>query len=232
MEFMFLFTEREDASARDPERFAEMKEFAGELAGHGQLRRGAPLAPSSDGARIRVRDGRALVSDGPFAESKEVVGGVWIVDVGSREAALEIARRCPHARYGTVEVHRVRFRDAVPDRGKGVPFLLAFRMEPGLRDPDGSKLREMMEFGATLKQDGTLLEIAPLADEPPPARIETRSGKVLVTDGPFAESKEAIGGYSIVRIAGRMEAIELAKRFPHARWGPVEVREILYFDPV
>jgi hypothetical protein len=53
-----------------------------------------------------------------------------------------------------------------------------------------------------------------------------------VTDGPFAESKEAIGGYGLVRVAGRGEAIELAKRFPHARWGPVEVREILFFDPV
>jgi len=53
-----------------------------------------------------------------------------------------------------------------------------------------------------------------------------------VTDGPFAESKEGVGGYSVVRVAGRTEAIELAKRYPHARWGPVEVREILFFDEV
>jgi hypothetical protein len=53
-----------------------------------------------------------------------------------------------------------------------------------------------------------------------------------MTDGPFAETKEMIGGYSLVRAKGRAAAIELAKRFPHARWGPVEVREILFFDPV
>jgi len=59
-----------------------------------------------------------------------------------------------------------------------------------------------------------------------------RGGKSLVTDGPFAEAKEAVGGYSLVRVAGRAQAIELAKRYPHARWGPVEVREILFFDSV
>jgi hypothetical protein len=53
-----------------------------------------------------------------------------------------------------------------------------------------------------------------------------------VTDGPFAEAKEAVGGYSIVYAADRAEAVEIAKRSFHARWGPVEVREILYFDPV
>src|SRR5262245_1326989 len=129
MEFMFLFTEREDASARDPERFAEMKEFAGELAGHGQLRRGAPLAPSSDGARIRVRDGRALVSDGPFAESKEVVGGVWIVDVGSREEALEIARRCPHA-TGPSRCTGCGFATPSPTAGRESPSCSRFGWSP------------------------------------------------------------------------------------------------------
>jgi hypothetical protein len=54
----------------------------------------------------------------------------------------------------------------------------------------------------------------------------------VVADGPFAESKEAIGGYGIVRVAGRRDAVEQATRWPHARWGPVEVREILFFDRV
>ena len=54
---------------------------------------------------------------------------------------------------------------------------------------------------------------------------------MLVTDGPFAEAKEAVGGYSLVRVSGRPEAIDVAKRYPHAKWGPVEVREVIYFDP-
>jgi hypothetical protein len=52
-----------------------------------------------------------------------------------------------------------------------------------------------------------------------------------VIDGPFAEAKEVVGGYNLVRAASRAEAIELAVRCPHARWGSIEVREIMYFDP-
>ena len=110
MEFMLLFMERKGAPTGGPDGFAEMKKFAGELASQGKLRRGAPLPAESAGARVRVRDGKAFVSDGPFAESKEVVGGFWIVDVASRDEAIEIARRCPHARYGIVEVHLVQWR--------------------------------------------------------------------------------------------------------------------------
>jgi hypothetical protein len=160
------------------------------------------------------------------------VGGFWIVDVASREEAIAIARRSPHARYGTLEVHPVAQRLTYTDTGEGTPFLFVFRMEPGLTDPDGAKLREMIDFGEPLARQGTLVETAPLAPDPPPARIEVRGGKALVTDGPFAEAKEAVGGYGVLRVASRAAAVELAKRYPHARWGPVEVREILFFDPV
>jgi len=227
MEFMLLFMQQSGA----PGGMAEMKRFAGELASQRKLRRGAPLVADSAAARVRVRDGKAFVSDGPFAETKEVVGGFWIIEVASREEAIGIARRCPHARHGVVEVHLVRGRDAVADPGKGTPFLMVFGMEPGLTDSDGSKFREMVAFGEALKREGKFLETAPLAHDPPPARIEPHGGKTLVTDGPFAESKEMVGGYSLVRLASRAEAIELAKRYPHAKWGPIEVREVMYLDP-
>jgi hypothetical protein len=118
-----------------------------------------------------------------------------------------------------------------PDSGKGTPFLMVFCREPGLTDPDGSKFQEMMAFGEKLVSDGKLIDTAPLAQDPPPARIEPRAGRTLVTDGPFAESKEAVGGYGVVRVADRAEAVALAKRYPHAKWGAVEVREIMFFDP-
>jgi hypothetical protein len=227
---MFLFLERKGEEHRAPRDFAEMKKFAGELAARGTLRRGAPLEPESIAARVRVRDGKAYVRDGPFAESKEVVAGFWIVDVAGHAEAIEIARQCPHARHGIVEVHRAQWRDTVPDPERGNPFLFAFCMEPGLTDPDGAKMREMIAFMEGLKREGKFIETAPLALDPPPARIETRGGKTLVIDGPFAESKEGVGGYCLVRVAGRAEAIDLASRVPHARWGTTEVREIIFFD--
>jgi len=231
VEFMLLFMERRGGPPGEPGAFAEMKKFAAELASQGKLRRGAPLVAESAVARLRVRAGKPFVNDGPFAETKEVLGGFWIIEVASRAAAIELARRCPHAQYGVVEVHPVQWRDAVADPVEGIPFLFTFHMEPGLTDPDGAKMREMVGFSETLKRAGKFIETAPLAQDPPPARIEARGGKIVVTDGPFAETKEGVGGYGLVRVASRAAAIELAKRYPHAKWGPVEVREIMYFDP-
>lgn len=232
MEFMLLFLERKGEPGAGREAMAAMKRLADELARDGTLRRGAPLAADSAGARVRVRDGRALVTDWPFAESKEALGGFWIVDVPGRDEALAIAGRCPHARHGAVSVHAVGWRDTVADPEKGAPYLLAYLMEPGLTDPDGSKMEEMVAHADALKRQDVLFETAPLAGDPPSARVEARDGKVLVTDGPFAETKDLVGGYGLVRTRSRAEAIELAKRMPHARWGPVEVREILAFDPI
>ena len=231
MEFMLLFVARKDAPSGGPEVPAEMKKYSGELASQGKLRIGAPLRAESEGARIRLRGGKPLVTDGPFAESKELLGGFWVVDVASRDEAIGIARRCPHTRLGIVEVRPLEFRMAAADPGKGTPFLYAFRAEPGLEDTDRAKLREMLDFTVTMKEEGRFLETAPLAAEPRPARVETRGGKLLVTDGPFAEAKEIVGGYAVLRAANRTEAIEIAKRYPHAKWGVVEVREIPFFDP-
>ena len=235
MYFMLLFIDRKDARPGEPAGMPELKRFAGELASQGKLRRAAPLAPEADGARIRVRDGKAFVVDGPFAESKEVLGGFWIVDVASRDEAIEIARRAfelgeprPHARSGVVEVHHARIPEIPVAPGKGTLFLHAFRYdrEPGFV-PEASHMAEMRAHGEGLIRAGQFEETAPLASDPPPARIQSRRGKTLVTDGPFAETKDLLGGYTIVRAASRAEAIEIASGCPHAKWGPIEVRELL-----
>ncbi len=228
MEFMLLFMQAKGALKGEPEGFAAMHELALELGDAGTLRRGAPL--TDEVTHVRVHGGKAVVSDGPFAESKEIVGGFWIVEVANRDEALAIAARTPHAHGGVVEVHAVRWRRSGADPEKGKPFMMVFGIEPGLTDPDGSKLKEMLDYVEVLKRDGKFIETAPLASEPPAARVETRNGRTLVTDGPFAEAKETVGGYGLVRAAGREQAIELAKRYPHAKWGLVEVREIMFFD--
>jgi hypothetical protein len=232
MEFLLWFAEREGAPRDVPDCIARMDDLSRELASERKLRRGAPLTSVADAALVRVRDGKAFVSDGPYAEAKEVVAGFWIVDVASREEAIAIARRSSAAAWGTAEVHPIALRLTYKDTEAGTPFLFVFRQEPGLEDCDGAKLAEMIAFSDELGAQGILLETAPLKSEPPPARIEVRRGKALVTDGPFAESREGVGGYGVVRLKDRAAAIELAKRYPHARWGPVEIREIQFFDPV
>ena len=232
MEFLIWFTAPEGEPRDVSDCLAKAGKITDELAREGKLRCGAPLAPASDGALVRVRDGKAFVSDGPFPEAKEVVAGFWIVDVASRDEAIAIASRSPQAAYGIVEVHPVDFRLTYTDKEEGTPFLFAFRREEGLEDPDKAKLKEMIAFSDALASQGMLIETAPLAPEPQPARVEVRRGETFVSDGPFAEAKEAVGGYGVVRVKDRAAAIALAKRYPHARWGPVELREILFFDPV
>lgn len=84
--------------------YARMQRFADELRAQGLLLGVESLASHSRAARVQVRDGRARVVDGPFAEAKEMVGGFFIVACDTREAALAIAERCPAAEWGTVEV--------------------------------------------------------------------------------------------------------------------------------
>jgi hypothetical protein len=64
----------------------------------------APLYPTSTATSVRVRDGRQLVTDGPFAETREQLGGYFLVDVRNLDEAIAIAARIPGARIGTVEI--------------------------------------------------------------------------------------------------------------------------------
>lgn len=75
---------------------AEMGKFNEELARAGVLLAGEGLHPTSRGARIRFEGDRRTVIDGPFAETKELIAGFWIIEVGSREEAIEWMKRCPN----------------------------------------------------------------------------------------------------------------------------------------
>jgi hypothetical protein len=84
--------------------FARMLQFAEELKGEGVLRGVESLSAHSQATRVQVRGGRPRVVDGPFAEAKEMIGGYYLIDVPTREAAVAIAARCPAAEWCTVEV--------------------------------------------------------------------------------------------------------------------------------
>ena len=86
---------------------AKMGRFAGELAQQGKLQGGNPLKPMAEAVRVRARAGRAVVTDGPFTETKEMVGGFFVIEAANRAEAVEIAGRCPHTALGPVEVREV-----------------------------------------------------------------------------------------------------------------------------
>jgi hypothetical protein len=89
--------------------YQRMLQFADELKGRGVLRAFASLAtPDASTARVGSTRGRApAVLDGPFAEAKEMVGGFFLLECGTREEAIAIAAKCPAAEWATVEVRAV-----------------------------------------------------------------------------------------------------------------------------
>lgn len=106
----------------DPEAVATMMKFNEELGAAGHLIALNGLTPPSHAARVSYRGGKPLVTDGPFAEAKEVVGGFWIVRMASMEEALEWARRIPAGEGDVVEVRPIMgpadFPDAVVEAAR------------------------------------------------------------------------------------------------------------------
>jgi hypothetical protein len=85
----------------------EAVQLTHELHAKGQYIEAAPLEPSSTAASVRVRDGKLQVTNGPFAETREVLGGYYLIDVENLDEAIRIAERHPGQRFGTVEIRPV-----------------------------------------------------------------------------------------------------------------------------
>jgi len=81
--------------------------FGEEMGKRGVLQGGERLRPTTDATTVRVRDGEVLTADGPFAETKEQVGGFYLVDCKDLDEAIEVASRIPGARIGTIEVRPI-----------------------------------------------------------------------------------------------------------------------------
>ncbi|MES2192793.1 MAG: YciI family protein [Pseudomonadota bacterium] len=92
----------------DPERVRAMMKFNEELQKAGVLIALDGLHPPSMGARVSFPGGKPLVTDGPFAESKEVLGGYWMINVASREEAIAWASKCPASENEIIEIRQVQ----------------------------------------------------------------------------------------------------------------------------
>lgn len=93
---------------------AESIQLCHQLNGNGQYVHASPLQPEATGTIVQVREGKAIVTDGPFMETKEQLAGYFLVEAENQEAAIEIAQRVPGARIGTVEVRPLREITGLP----------------------------------------------------------------------------------------------------------------------
>jgi len=87
--------------------YLESAQFAHELNAKGQYLAAAPLHPTATATSVQRRDGKRLVTDGPFAETREQLGGYFLIDVENLDVAIDIAGRIPAGRHGTVEIRPV-----------------------------------------------------------------------------------------------------------------------------
>lgn len=97
--------ERSEAEGRAL--YDRMLEFSADLKARGLLSRSQSLRTDTDGVRVQVRAGRRSLFDGPFSESKEMVGGFFLLDCQTREEAIAIAAECPAAEWATIEVREL-----------------------------------------------------------------------------------------------------------------------------
>ncbi|HXR22085.1 MAG TPA: YciI family protein [Acidimicrobiales bacterium] len=86
---------------------AEYEVFGNAMGSRGVLRGGERLRPTSDATTVQVRDGKVLTADGPFAETKEQIGGYFVVECKDLDEAIDVASQIPGARDGTIEVRPI-----------------------------------------------------------------------------------------------------------------------------
>jgi len=120
MEYLLLIYGDEGAGTdmTEPEQAAEMKrwyDYSDWLGKKGWMKGGDALQPVEQATSVRVRDGERIVTDGPFAETKETLGGYYLLEVDNLDDAIEAAAECPGAAYGTIELRPVMELPPAPE---------------------------------------------------------------------------------------------------------------------
>jgi len=117
MKFMLLIYHEENAISETERQhcYVESAQLARNLKANGQYLATAPLYPVSTATSVRVREGKRIVTDGPFAETREYLGGFFMIDANALDEAIGIAAQIPGARFGTVEVRPVVEVEGLPE---------------------------------------------------------------------------------------------------------------------
>ena len=120
MKYLLLIYQGEEAMT-DSERehcYVESTQLAHDLHAKGQYLGCNPLHPVATATSLQIRDGKSLVTDGPFAETREQLGGYFLIDAKDLDEAIGIAARIPGARVGTVEIRPVIEIPGLPANGQ------------------------------------------------------------------------------------------------------------------
>jgi len=204
------------------ELIANVGKMVGAMVQSGGLLAADGLRSSAEGVRLRFADGKRTVIPGPFVGGNELVASFAVLRVRSIDEAVDWASRVA-AVVGDAEVD-IRPATEPWDIGLGKkPPGVTTRRYIAMRKADATTeagtpptaaQREAMDaLIGEMKQAGVLLSMGSLAPSSGAARLRNFGGKQTVVDGPFAESKELIGGFVVLELGSRAEAIEWARRY-------------------
>lgn len=208
----------------------KMGEFIGEFMGTGRFLDGAGLRGSKERVRLIFREGRATTRSGPYAGERELPHAALQLEVKTREEALGWAERYGKILVdGEIEVGKVTepWDLGVMPKPEDAPlhFLLIDKADAATegsgRTPEQkaalTRLRTEMTKAGVLKSTLTLKPSASAK------RLHFQNHQLRVVDGPFAESKELIGGFSVMELADVDEAIAMTRRYADILGGTLEV---------
>jgi hypothetical protein len=213
----------------------ELPGWAEEMKGRGVHLLGRELDLPETGATVRVRDGETLVTDGPFAETKEFVAGFNLLECAGLDEAIEVAVTCPISWFQTLEIRPfaegLRLGEEASAFGRGEdgdarPYLLTMWMggTPAAPFDDQAVMDEGEAWRQDLETRGLQVFGNALEGPETATTVRVRGEETLLSDGPFIETKEFIAGIDVVSCADRQQAIELAAAHPIARYHAIEVR--------
>jgi hypothetical protein len=192
---------------------------------------GEALQPPATARTIRHGDGGdPLVTDGPFAETAEALGGFYVLDAETLDDAIALAREIPNARYGSVALRPlVMWQSGAGDTplDRQYAALMYGKESPG--DVPGTPEWDegAAEHGRFAEEAGEAV-VAGGALHPidTTTTVRVRDGDLLVTDGPFSETAEVVGGLYVLAADDADAAVALAQRIPVGPGGAVEVRPV------
>jgi hypothetical protein len=237
MRFMIMHKmteEMERGDPPDPEIIAGVGKLIGEGLKEGAFLGGEGLKPSSQRTHIAYRGGKRTVTDGPFSEAKELVGGFALMRVKSKEDAISWADRFA-ALLGDVElimgpvVEPWDIGMAPKPKNPPLRYLSMHKMDDAKADapPDPVLMQKMGALIEEMTKAGVLQSTGGLASTRKGTRVHYKGGKHTIVDGPFAESKELVAGFAMLELPSKEAAIEWAIRFGEVvKVNEVEIRQM------
>lgn len=238
MRFILLLygDESQDLGPRDPGFDTLMGAYAAfgrEVREAGVYLYGEPFRSSDTAKSLRLRNRRIDCTDGPFLQTREQLGGFYILECASGEEARAWAVKIPAAKSGSVEVRLMGGHDTniidIPGKERLVVLIYGDESQftrggdPQVMDAHQAFSRKLRDAGEFVAGDGFALSQYART-------VRVGDGRTEITDGPFAETREVVGGFCELACSGLDRATELVSNLVRSGNGGFEVRPVLAMD--